>query len=325
MDIQSGLQTAIILASIGLALSLFLGVRLILDGRSIPFFRIRQKRVARGWQLIGLSFFLGVFALILQLWGEPVAYSIYPPSPTATLTPSISPTPSITPTPTITETPSITPTPQFSETPTPSLTPFIPPVVEAQFTSLVTPNPAAVFSPLQFSRTIDNSLQAITPATSFENPIQRIHASYSYNNMTDGAQWTAIWYRNGDFVHVQTAPWNGSTGGYGTIFWEPSPDEWLPGTYEVRIFVGMDWKVVGQFIVTGDPPQSTRTPTATITQTPSPTSAFSATPTLTATPVLSATPTASATRTPTNTPRPATATNTPRPTDTRWPSQTPTP
>ena len=31
-------------------------------------------------------------------------------------------------------------------------------------------------------------------------------------------------------------------------------EEWLPGTYQVIFFVGTDWKVVGEFRVTGEPP-----------------------------------------------------------------------
>ena len=43
-------------------------------------------------------------------------------------------------------------------------------------------------------------------------------------------------------------------GGYGFTEWKAPAEEWLPGTYEVQIFVGLDWKVVGQFILQGDAP-----------------------------------------------------------------------
>ena len=43
---------------------------------------------------------------------------------------------------------------------------------------------------------------------------------------------------------------------------------WQPGTYEVQIFMGYEWKVVGRFIVLGE--LATPTPTSTPTLTPTP-------------------------------------------------------
>ncbi|MDP3185938.1 MAG: hypothetical protein Q8M58_11740, partial [Anaerolineales bacterium] len=147
------------------------------------------------------------------------------------------------------------------------------------------------------------------PSTVFQNPVRHMYAAFTYDQMVPGAQWTALWYRDGKLVHFETKPWDGAVGGYGFTDWNPPPVEWLPGTYVVQIFVGVDWKVVGQFIVQGEP--STSTPTLTPSLSP--------TPTLTRTP--SRTPTPSKTPTATWTPIPS---RTPRPTDTRWPSQTPT-
>ena len=79
-------------------------------------------------------------------------------------------------------------------------------------------------------------------------------ACFSYNNMSPGVQWTALWYRGNELVHYETLPWDGTTGGLGYSEWAPPPDMWQAGTYEVQVFVGQEWKVVGQFIVSGDPP-----------------------------------------------------------------------
>lgn len=94
-------------------------------------------------------------------------------------------------------------------------------------------------------------------------------AVFSYANMTPGAQWTALWYRDGKLVHYETIPWDGETGGYGFADWEAPPSEWLPGDYEVQIFVGLEHKVVGRFAVQGDAPTpiSTLSPTPTLTHT----------------------------------------------------------
>jgi hypothetical protein len=129
-------------------------------------------------------------------------------------------------------------------------------------------------------------------------------------------QWSALWYRDGELVHYETATWAGGTGGYGLVRWEPGEEFWLPGEYQVQMFVGLEWKVVGRFIVEGEPNTATPTLTPTLTLTPTNTR----TPTFTPTPSL--------TRRPSNTPAPSSTrvpTRTPLPTDTRWPTSTPSP
>lgn len=284
----------------------YLGIRRILNARNLPYFRKRRDMAVSGWRLfliavvlIGVSFFLNSYA-------EPLIYSYYEPSPTLTRTPTMTLTPSITLTPSETLTPTITLTPVESYTPTPSSTPYIPPAVESRFAGLVTPNPAAVFSPLVFARNIDNSNQPLNPDTTFRNPIDRMFGVFSFDGMLDGSQWSALWYRDGELVYFESYPWNGGTGGYGYTDWRPDPSEWLPGEYEVQIFNGMLWKVSGRFTVTGVAP----------TQRPSPTPTF--TPTITNTPTPTRTPTATRTIRPTATPIP-TKTLSP----TRTPSLTP--
>lgn len=229
----------------------------------------------------------GVLLMLIAVWlgrfGEPVAYRYFPPSPTPSLTPSITPIPSITLSPTITLTPTITNTPSVTDTPTMTSTPFIPPAIEALFNSDVTPNPDAVFSPLQFSTVYEN-FECVAPSTTFVNPIKSMTACFSYNNMSPGVQWTAMWYRDGELVHYETLPWDGTTGGLGYSEWAPPPETWKPGTYSVQIFVGLEWKVVGQFVVSGEPPTAVPTITPSPTVSPTITRTPSATPTYTNTP-----------------------------------------
>ena len=93
--------------------------------------------------------------------------------------------------------------------------------------------------------------------------------------MTVGSQWTALWYRDGIQVKLETFPWNCAacgTGGWGNTDCDGVGcplDGWQPGNYEVQIFVGEDWKVVGRFIVRGNPLPAS--PTGTPTRTPKPT------------------------------------------------------
>jgi hypothetical protein len=332
LDIHTAIQTALVISILTVLFLFTGGVRAIQKGRQLKFFRMRRDRMVRGWRMLFSGLAMIFVTLFLNSYAEPAIYKIYPPTPTPSLTPTASLTPTITQTPTITLTTTITPTPLFTDTPTITPTPRIPLAVEAQFTSEVTPNPAAVFSPLTFTRSLDSNFQPRDPATVFQNPIGRMIAYFSYNFMIRDAQWTSLWYRNGELVHFETKPWDGSEGGYGYSDWEPEAYEWLPGEYLVQIYVGLDFKVSGIFEVEGAAPTAppSATPTNTITPTPTQTGTFTATPT----PTITLTPTITQTRTPSITPTPTitrwpTATNipsnTPIPTRTPSPTATPTP
>ena len=93
-----------------------------------------------------------------------------------------------------------------------------------------------------------------------------MYSCFNYDKMIPGVQWTALWYRNGELVQIETYPWNAGTGGaiYYTD-WGPSPDQWLPGTYSVQIFVGHDFKRSGSFTVEGEAPTAAPTPSPTPT------------------------------------------------------------
>ena len=303
LDISTGVQTAFFLTLAGVVISLIIGIRTIRAGNRLMFFRKRRNLVMRGWRLIIVAGFLGVFAVFLNRFAEPVVYQIFPPSPTVTQTATLTDTPTITLTPTISPTPTITTT--ISITPTP----FVPTEVYVQFTSVVTPNPDAVFSKPKIAKALDKDHLPVDPAATFENPLGKLYGAFSYDKMTDRSQWTALWVRLADNVVVcfESIPWNGGTGGYG--YTECSPTTmWMPGDYMVQIFVGVTYKVGTYFSVTGNPP----TPTITVS------------PTITLTPTKTITPTfPTFTPSPSKTFIPPLPTWTPRPTDTKWPSQTP--
>ena len=197
--------------------------------------------------------------------------------------------------------PSLTNTPSVTDTATITPTPFIPPVIEVFFESEVTPNPNAIFSELQFT-TDCSDFNNFTAGTVFQNPITYMCAVFTYDQMTPGAQWTALWYRDGKLVHYETIPWDGETGGFGFTEWEAPASEWLPGTYEVQIFVGLEWKQIGQFVVEGDAPTAIPTMTPSLTRTPTKTLTPTSTGTVTHTPTATRTPIPTLTPLPTNTP-----------------------
>ena len=272
MDIHAGIVTAAILVAIGALFVLRGGIRSIQVARQMTFYRLRQARIASGWTMLAFALFLFLIAIWLPLYGQPIAFTIYPPSPTIapTLTPSMVPT--MTVSPTITLTPTITDTPLVSDTPTATGTPYLLPAIEAQFVSIVTPNPEAAIGILQFSTTYNRkTATCVKPKDTFKNPITHMYACFTYDGMLPGAQWTAVWYRDGVYVFHETKPWDGATGGYGFSDWAAPADQWLSGLYSVQIFVGLEFKRGGTFAVTGAPPTATSTPTP--SQTPSATAA----------------------------------------------------
>ena len=299
LDIRSGIVAAVILASIGTLIYVIAGLRQIRASRGVVFYRIKREGMLRGWRYLMFGVLLAVLAFAINTFGEPLAYAYFPPSPTPTGTATITPTPGISPTATITPSPSLTPTPSESGTPTPTSTPHVPEAILALFTGAVTPSPNALFSALQFTQGIDEAYNPLAPGEVFTNPVGHLFALFTYDQMTNGVQWTALWLRNGELVHYETQPWDGGSGGIGYTDWNPPAEDWIPGDYQVQIFLGRDLVQFGNFTVDGTPPTATITPTPTTTGT------------------------ATATATPTQTPRPPTATNTPRPT--YPPTITPTP
>jgi len=307
IDVHSTVLTTVIILAVIAIISLFFGIKNLSKSKKIPFYAKRHARMVRGWRLVFTALVLIPLALVIFQYSEPVIYQYYVPSPTATQSPTITMTPSITLTPTITQTPSMTDTPSIT------ITPSMPQEIAAEFEALIEPESDAVFSAIQFSNSLNSDLQPVDPSLEFTNPVGHLYGAYSYNNMSDGVQWTALWYWEGELVYYETSIWEGGTGGYGYSDWNPSSDQWQPGVYEVQLFIGEVWMVSGTFTVVGEPP------TPTITNTPTQTATPTNTPTKTGTPTNTATrwPTASVTITLTLIP-----TSTIRPTDTQQPTPT---
>ena len=344
LDIHTGIQAALVILVFVILLLVWSGVKAIRSAHGLPFFRMRRERMVRGWRMLFFAVIFIIIVVMLNTQAEPLIYSYFPATVTFTITPTITQTPTISLTPTITLSPTITKTPSVTDTPTITPTPFIPLVIEARFDSSVTPNPNATFSTLTFTDGLDALYRPLRPGTEFENPISHMYAIFSYDSMLQGSQWTALWYREDELVHFETIPWDGETGGLGYTDWAPPPEEWLPGLYRVILFVGLQWKTSGEFIVFGNPPTPapslTPTPTNTATRTATPTKTRWPTPTLTPTrtlrptnaptliptvtltrtPYLSPTFTLSPTPYPTLTRTPVTPSITPQPTQTRTPT-----
>ncbi|MHC1740785.1 MAG: hypothetical protein AB9897_06700 [Anaerolineaceae bacterium] len=273
IDIATTVKVIIILLGLGLLASLFFGYRSIRVGLHLQFFRKRQDLIVHGWRLVFLAVLIGVVALIISRFGEPVAYRYFPPSPTITGTPTITLTPTVTQTPKDTLTPTITETLQYT------YTPQFPPEAQQTVQTPIGPDANAIFSPIQFSSQLSKDKVVTENITSFPASVSHLYGGFSYTQVDLGVQWTAVWILNGKPVHIETKAWNYPPGGYGYTDWDCSTGACVPGDYEVQIFVGSTFKSHGTFSITGNVELGTATPTPLLTPiivkptaTPSPTS-----------------------------------------------------
>lgn len=290
MTIDQALQRVALLLFLGFGLALFIGYHQLSLARRLPYFILRRERMSQGWRWVGVGILLAAAAVLVVLFGRPIAYRIVPPTPSMTPTATITLTPTITTSPTITSTPTITLTPSISPTPTQTATPALPEAISVLIRETVTPLPEAAFSPIEVATRLDRLNRPIDPGEELKNPLRRLYGAFTYNNLSDGVRWTAIWYRSDIVVCLETQAWDGGTGGYG--YTECEPGQWLPGEYEIQMFIGESWMVSKRFTVVGDPPTPTPepTPTNTHTATASPTWTASPSPSNTASPSASPAP-----------------------------------
>lgn len=120
--------------------------------------------------------------------------------------------------------------------------------------------------------------------------ISDLFAIFTYNNMSNGAQVSFVWHKDGAPIHINTTVWEGGTGGYGAEPCLLDQCSWEAGLYRLTIFVGDQFKRSVDFVIVGTPPTPTLTSSATLN--------------ITNTPAITNTATATASRTPTATFRP---------------------
>ncbi len=263
MNIDVATTVKVILGLLGIAaiISLVMAVKSIKAGHKLLFYQKRQSLVYHGWRLVLLGFGLLLAGFIIFRFGEPVVYRYFPPSPTITLTPTITITPTVTNTPSMTYTPTITLT--LSQTYTPALPEFI----QATIQTPVGPDASAIFSPLSFSDTTEDGV-VVESITEFELPVSTLFGGFSYDRMAAGVQWTSVWLFGEETICSETKAWDYAPGGYGYTDCTRPVEDWLPGIYEVRIFVGQTWKVSGTFRILGEESPGENVPTATGAQPP---------------------------------------------------------
>jgi hypothetical protein len=267
LTIDQTVFAVVIVLVIAGASAMLIGVAQIRSARTLRYFLLRRERIMAAWRLVGLGTVLVIAGLVGTRFGRQAAYVIVRPTPSVTSSPTTTRTPTITSSPTVTLTPTITATPSITYTPTATGTPQLPPEIQILIRSTESIDGDPLFSQPVLSKRLDRENQPIAPAEDFNNPLGTLYAAFTYNNLSNDVRWTAIWYLGEEVICLETQLWDGGTGGYG--YTECSPDVWMPGEYEIRIFWGTRWMTSVRFEVIGEPVTATPLPVPGATTTPS--------------------------------------------------------
>jgi len=262
IDVATTVKVIMFFMIIAAFISLLMAIRSIKAGRKLLFYQKRQKLVYRGWRLVLFAILMVLGGLAITRFGEPVVYRYFPPSPTITLTPTVTATPTITLTPSMTFTPTITLT--LSQTYTPSLPGFVQETVQTP----IGPEVSSIYSPLSFADKTEDGV-VTENITEFSLPVTTLFGGFSYDRMALGVQWTAVWLYGDQVICSETKAWEYAPGGYGYTDCTRPVEDWRPGRYEVQIFVGQTWKVSGTFLILGEDGLPGETPTVNPLEEPS--------------------------------------------------------
>lgn len=245
-------------------------------GRSGPYWRLRRQASVLGFRLllaslalfaltVALAFYSGLATLAFRglddlFTGRAAAGAVGVVVPTVTPTVPMSPSP----TPAPTEQPTRVPTSAAAATPTPTDTATPPLTLTATSTPTITPTPTDTVTPSATYEAVlnvapplahvtarpgalvevtaaDDAISAnqtpLQPRSVFAAGVNRLYFFFIYRNMTDGAAWSRVLYR--DSVPVQGQAYLWSLGAEGaSFFFFGSADGYAPGSYEVRLFLG---------------------------------------------------------------------------------------
>ena len=251
LDIDTTFKVILVLLGIGIVASIIMALKSLNAARNLSFYRKRQDLVEYGWKMLLFAVIMAAAGFVFYRFGEPVAYHWFPPSPTITRTPTITTTPTITQTLVNTLTPSITPT--LAQT----YTPILPGAVQTEIKTPVPEDKEALFSPVTFSTETDENGVVINTTDTFTLPVSQMYGGYTFDQMSTGVQWTAVWLHEDEVMCFETKAWEYGPGGSGytdACNQKLSPDQWLPGDWEVQIFVGQTWKSSGRFTILGNEP-----------------------------------------------------------------------
>ena len=246
------------------------GVLYLRRARTDRYYVMREKARRRAvWWLSGsgVMFAVGILLLVMSARSpsSPPPDPVPSPAPTAQATDTAEPVATYVPiddsTPTVIPSPEATrptATPPFIPTPTPAY-----PVPDAILTPLpgaVAAGPEAQIDLVTFSADVENG-RPVDPGFEFPAGDARINFFFEYSGMAQGVTWTYAWYQNGEYLDGNTCLWGLRDEDCPSIFGRSGtnylfyrlPGGWVPGSYEVRIWVEERFQGTSRFIVTPAP------------------------------------------------------------------------
>lgn len=217
--------------------------------RRAPYYILRQNALRRATTLATVAAILIVLAIFMLVL-----------APRLTSLPATTPEPAITPVPTVapTATPgsidSNTPTPRPTATvvptPTPIQTVSLPDSALSPLPSAVPASEDALVTVTAVAMEKGDGGLPVDPAEVFPPGQHAIYVFFTYEGMANGVPRTFAWYRDGEYLDFcsSTDAWNWGDRGRTSYFCNPSAG-WVPGSYEVHIFIETRLMDTAQFVI----------------------------------------------------------------------------
>ncbi|HUV90153.1 MAG TPA: hypothetical protein VMY80_10900 [Anaerolineae bacterium] len=232
-----------------------LAITRLITARRAPFYVMRRNALTRAtrWALAALA---SLVVAVLLLLVVPSLLAVVPASvlPTVTLTSMPTATSRPTPIPTITPTRRPTATPPFIPTNTPAILP--PESALSPLPSAVPAGEDAHIAIITLATEQDASDQPVDPGVEFPSGDHRMYLFFTYEGMRNGTMTTFAWYKDGQLIDYcsDTWLWGLAEGrewgerGRTSYFCKP-PGGWVPGTYEIRVFIETRLQGIAQFVI----------------------------------------------------------------------------
>jgi hypothetical protein len=217
-------------------------------GRNAAYYSMRREAQRAANRTLSTSATLVVIAIGLVITSAVIPGEAPEPPPppviaaAATDTPSAQPTVYIVPTSTPTRIPVMN-TPE----PSPTLRP-----TAARIVMPTRPSNADLADKRLALRAIcsqvDSGSAPLSPTTEFTRGVPTVYVFFDYHDVVSGTLVRHAWYKDGNSLHVDDAPWERIGAGSTYVSWSPGGG-FEPGLYEVRVLLGNVKQFSANFMV----------------------------------------------------------------------------
>jgi hypothetical protein len=227
---------------IGSIVPVGLSIPKFLKSRRAKYYGIRREALRRALRWLLIMGIMQAVAILLLIVCPLLQSSRIPSTPKATVMPTNTPvdtTRSPTATPHPTDTPTAVPTKMPSPTPT------------------ATPKPETSITFRALSTEVSRG-QPVDPGDTFPPGDYRVYVFFRYQEMRDGLETTANWYKDGEAIDFCSDTWSwgldedyefGGANGASLIYCK-TPGGWKPGNYEIRFLIEDRLQFLVEFVVT---------------------------------------------------------------------------